>query len=178
MFHNMFTRSEAGNLRLLLSQLRLNDIPDWPVCAMGWGDALDQQIENLNPDGFLLDPLHVNDKSDGGSTPLHDAVLSGDTTKVLVLLRASADPNIIDINNDTPLLMACLNAPDSTDHTVRMEIIAILITFGASTTACDANGYNAYQRLEASGWIIGQIMFRMFRAVRALLELTATDLRV
>ncbi|EAY01659.1 ankyrin repeat protein, putative [Trichomonas vaginalis G3] len=81
-------------------------------------------------------PSLVNRKVEStGNTPLHIAVSSGDNNLVLLLLKFSADPNVFNQTDKSPLFLA--------EHLHDMTIFKTLIIFEADYSKVNKNNISA-----------------------------------
>jgi ankyrin repeat protein len=58
---------------------------------------------------LLLKKIDVNSKGYFGYTPLHTAALQGNKDMIEMLLKNGADPNMVNVHNETPLALAKRN---------------------------------------------------------------------
>jgi len=161
------------------TSLLLPNIPGFPDYAAIWAAHVETRAEGI--DVIQPDPDHVND----GNTPLHKAVKEVKLVQMLLLLRAGADPNIVDNDHNTALHLACIN-PGRFDPYRKNDLgkmISILLTFGADMDAKDRNGRNPETCLNPC-WFRGSktsepdrcsTAFNIFRDVRANIKLKALE---
>ena len=86
------------------------------------------------------DPSHINDRTEGGSTPLHFVSEGHDFKAGFVsrlLLEHGADINVQDEDGRTPLHWASINGA--------LEVVRPLLELGADVEAKDNNGKSALQ---------------------------------
>ena len=144
----------------------LGDIPRLQAAlAIGW-DA-----NELSPDGFtplslsaffnnfdafeLLLPAtsNVNQQATNPQqvAALHSAAAKRNATMVEKLLRAGADPNLVQSDGVTPLHAAAIHGDTA--------IVGMLILFGAEPAAKDAKGRDAAAHASAAGhdWLAKQL---------------------
>ncbi len=84
-------------------------------------------------------------KSDKGWTPLHEAALLGRAENAVTLIRAGAQVNVREPNNQgTPLHVACFNG--------HMAVVKVLIGAGAKVNARDRDGWTALANARDQGF--------------------------
>lgn len=82
---------------------------------------------------------YVNARDKNGSTPIFHTVWPGHLESLRILLENGASPNIQNNRQNTALHLAC-----EREH---MDLILLLIQFGASITLLNLNGQRCYQTL-------------------------------
>jgi ankyrin repeat protein len=78
-----------------------------------------------------------------GQSPLHIAAGEGDVALVRALLSRKLDPNALDQNGMTPLLVAVRSGTRNAGET-RTQVVNLLLAAGAQVNARDAEGANAF----------------------------------
>ena len=168
-----FLRKHQAKVDEWCTYVPLPELPGFPEYARNWAAYVEIRAGSIGV--IKPDPNHVNDQSPDGNTPLHKAVKEVDIVQMLLLLRAGADPNLVDNDHNTALHLACINParfnPDRKDDLGKM--ISILLTFGADIDASDRNGRNPETCLNTLGWDLGKAQFNIFRDVHANMKLKA-----
>ncbi|ESO99611.1 hypothetical protein LOTGIDRAFT_141812, partial [Lottia gigantea] len=78
-----------------------------------------------------------------GMTALHRACLGGDYNIILLLLRAGADPNAPNANQETPTLFSCKRG--------NTQVLNLMIEFGGDVSKIDSQGRGAMLHAAESG---------------------------
>ena len=143
-------------------------LPGFPGMARRWAEDVEIRAGSIGV--IKPDPNHVNDQSPDGNTPLHKAVKEVDIVQMLLLLRAGANPNLVDNDHNTALHIACINPARKGDLG---KMISVLLTFGADIDASDRIGRNPKTCLHTLGWDFGKAQFNIFRDVHANMKLKA-----
>jgi ankyrin repeat protein len=78
-----------------------------------------------------------------GESPLHSAAREGDVALLRALLSRKLDPNALDENGMTPLLVAVRSGTRKAGET-RSQVVNLLLAAGAQVNARDAEGANAF----------------------------------
>ena len=163
-------RSHMKELREQTYTLQLHAISCWPSRCVDWAAAMNTRASHE----ILKTPSHlVNHKDDYGNTPLHKAVWEVDVVQLLLLLRAGANPNNIDLKGNTALHITCINLNRTTDLA---KMISILLVFGADTDALNTEGHTASMYIHKMDWPMGQTQYHTFEAVRGeMIQLAQGD---
>ena len=153
-------RSQTGVVQKWTTTLSLQDLPGWPPPSVPWATVINNRAINAI---LQTDINHVNDKSPDGNTPLHKAVWDVNIVEMLLLLRAGANPNNLDRNENTALHITCINPARDPDLA---KMICILLVFGADTDALNADGRTALMYINGTDWDMGKCQFYIFKDVR------------
>ena len=114
------------------------------VHEAAWSGDL-AQIQHLISRGVNLDSLDA----ESGDTPLHFAVMFGQTGVAVALLDAGADVQARNYDDATPLHMAAFFC--------RKDLVEILLQRGADPTATDRHGDTPRQSIERNFTIMSGI---------------------
>jgi ankyrin repeat protein len=121
LLQNHHTSSLSGSISLVLSKAVYQNHLRFLQTVVSLNYPIDSRIDYM------------------GRTMLHVAVLNGDMSKVMYLLEHGADPNIIDYNQNSPLVLSIF--PVSGFH--QTAISQMLLNCGAAIDHRDKRGQSA-----------------------------------
>jgi palmitoyltransferase len=124
---------------------------------------------------LLIEKLHVDlrHRSTQGFDALHLACRAGDVNGVFLLLSYGANPNSLDNDGNTPLLYLVKSLPlhraaggDMSQHNRSLDMIRMLLMFGADVTIQDLHDKNTVIHLLAQSKLsdIMSIAFYLYQA--------------
>lgn len=144
-----------GAVRFLASHVSDINAVDWRGnTALAYCARIHQPFAVEVAEILLAHGASPNIFGQNQTTPLHEAVKTGNTKLVEMLLRAGADINVPDLNQHTPLHLAVDRNPGSDVRAVDIPLVKLLLDHGADP---DMKSYSGIRALhlpacnEASG---------------------------